>query len=199
MIPTLLLACSGTQATTPCGEGFARADDGNCYEITESETNTESESDTDTDTDTDSDTDADTDTDTDADTDTDTDIDTAAPDDTGGPDDTGEKPWDCLDEPGGIWWTKSSTTYTTDHTGKASFGYLSGSGYLCEWSCDSPAVAAWLSPESNCSKQLHAPQELVLGVLTPHLCIEIFSTGLTSTCTAKGSGGFVAEITVTVY
>jgi formylglycine-generating enzyme required for sulfatase activity len=52
----------------PCGEGFARADNGNCYPIA-----TESDADTDTDTDTDSDTDSDTDTDTDTDTDADAD------------------------------------------------------------------------------------------------------------------------------
>jgi hypothetical protein len=63
MLALLLLACTGNGAddrrdsdtdTTPCADGFARGDDGNCYEL-------DGDADTDTDADSDADTDADTD------------------------------------------------------------------------------------------------------------------------------------------
>ncbi len=69
--------CVGGASDTgfvPCGEGYGRADNGNCYLL--ADTAGDSDTDADTDTDADADSDADTDTDADADADTDTNPDT---------------------------------------------------------------------------------------------------------------------------
>ncbi|MBM4366160.1 MAG: hypothetical protein FJ102_08080 [Deltaproteobacteria bacterium] len=81
----VLAACGGGTATAPCGDGFGRADDGNCYLLDMGEDDTG-------DPDADADTDSDSDSDSDSDTDTDTDTDTGPPDsgDTGQPPDTGD-------------------------------------------------------------------------------------------------------------
>ncbi len=86
---TLLLLLGGCQET-PCGDGFARADDGNCYPL----------ADTDADTDTDADADADADADTDADTDADSDADSDADDADGDGYSTSEG--DCDDSDGSV-------------------------------------------------------------------------------------------------
>ncbi len=64
------LAC-GQEEPAPCGEGFGRADNGNCYPLEGDDTGIEGDADTDTDSDTDTDADADGDSDTDTDADTD--------------------------------------------------------------------------------------------------------------------------------